>query len=139
VVPESVYLRKIGRRRLSGKDELIESTMKAMFWMKTRPFASVLCAVTVAGTGGAVAVEHLAKPAAVWAQPQATTAARSPTLSAEQFAELQALVRPLPGEYAWRDEIPWLTRIQTARAKAVAEDKPILILASANAFALGRT
>jgi hypothetical protein len=60
-------------------------------------------------------------------------------LSYAQFEKLLKVIRPLPGEYAWRDEIPWQTRLQTAREKAVAADKPILILASANAFALGRT
>ena len=74
------------------------------------------------------------------AQPQA----RDPDdttkpVSRAQFERFHQLIRPLAGEYAWRDEIPWESRFQAARAKAVAEDKPILILASANAYALGRT
>jgi hypothetical protein len=60
-------------------------------------------------------------------------------VSRAQFERLHQLIRPLTGEYAWRDEIPWESRFQAARARAVAEDKPILILASANADALGRT
>src|SRR5690242_1054317 len=60
-------------------------------------------------------------------------------ISVEQFEEALKVIRPLVGEYAWRDEIPWLGRIQAARERAVAEDKPILIMASANAYAGGRT
>jgi hypothetical protein len=60
-------------------------------------------------------------------------------ISKEEFEWLYKLIKPLPGEYAWRDEIPWLTRFQAAREKAVAEDKPIFIMASNNAFPLGRT
>jgi hypothetical protein len=63
----------------------------------------------------------------------------SKQISKEEFERLYKLIRPLPGEYAWRDDIPWQTRFQAARAKAVAEDKPIFIMASANAFPLGRT
>jgi len=57
----------------------------------------------------------------------------------DEFDRVYNVVRPYPGEYAWRDEIPWQTRIQKARELAVAQDKPIFMLASANAYALGRT
>ncbi len=46
---------------------------------------------------------------------------------AGDFAKLQAMIRPPAGEFAWRDEIPWLLSLNEARAKAVAEDKPLLI------------
>lgn len=62
-----------------------------------------------------------------------------PAPQIEVFDRVYDIVRPYPGEYAWRDEIPWQTRIQKARELAVAQDKPIFMLASANAYALGRT
>jgi len=64
---------------------------------------------------------------------------RLPELTAKEFEATHKMISPLPGEYAWRDEIPWLTRLGEAREKAAAEDKPIIILGSQNAYALGRT
>jgi hypothetical protein len=71
--------------------------------------------------------------------PDARPTEQKGPISMKQFENALKVIRPLPGEYAWRDEIPWLGRIQAARERAVAEDKPILILASQNAYACGRT
>jgi hypothetical protein len=106
-----------------------EKVTQAMHWSRVKVVSAVMGAAIVAGS---------AVPAVAQAPP-AAAGGKAPNPSADQFDRVTALVRPLPGEYAWRDEIPWEARIQTARIKAAAEDKPILILASANAFALGRT
>jgi hypothetical protein len=60
-------------------------------------------------------------------------------LSPDTFDALQALIRPQPGEFAWYDEIPWLTSIQEAREKAAAEGKPILVWCSADGQPCGAT
>jgi len=56
----------------------------------------------------------------------------------DDFARLQAAIRPLPGQSSWRD-IPWLTNITEARQRSLAEDKPILIFTAADGSPLGRT
>jgi hypothetical protein len=56
-----------------------------------------------------------------------------------QFDYLCKLAGPMPDEYAWRNELNWTTRIQEARERAVAEDKPLFVLVSANSYPLGRT
>lgn len=53
-------------------------------------------------------------------------------LTPSSFGTLHALIQPEVGEYRW-DEIHWLASIWHARAKAVAEDKPILIFGTAGA------
>jgi hypothetical protein len=58
-------------------------------------------------------------------------------ISPEQFAKLHQLIKPLPGQLAWRDEIPWLTGAQEAREKAAAEGKPLLIWIAANGQPVG--
>lgn len=61
-----------------------------------------------------------------------------PEIPAADFARLQALVKPQPGESPWR-EIPWLTSVREARERAAAEDKPIVILTAADGSSLSRT
>ena len=53
-------------------------------------------------------------------------------ISPEEFRTLHQLIKPQRGEFAWYDDIPWLTRIQAAREKAAAEGKPMLIWCSAD-------
>lgn len=55
----------------------------------------------------------------------------------EDFAKLHAMIRPPGGEFAWRDEIPWLLSLGEARRKAAAEGKPILIWNAADGSPLG--
>jgi hypothetical protein len=50
----------------------------------------------------------------------------------ENFRTLQSLIKPQKGEFAWYDEIPWMTRLQPARERASAEGKPLLIWTSAD-------
>lgn len=44
----------------------------------------------------------------------------------EQLIRLHALIKPQAKETAW-EQIPWLTSLWTARQKAAAEGKPILL------------
>jgi hypothetical protein len=60
----------------------------------------------------------------------------SAPIPAEKFDLLRRLIQPYPGEFAWRDEIPWLTAIQEAREKAAAEGKPILFWCAADGHPL---
>lgn len=53
-------------------------------------------------------------------------------ISAEEFPIFQQLIKPQEGEFAWYDEIPWMTRVQPARERAAAEGKPLLIWTSAD-------
>jgi hypothetical protein len=53
-------------------------------------------------------------------------------VSPDDFDALHQLIKPQEGEFAWYDEIPWMTRLQPAREKAAAEGKPLLIWTSAD-------
>jgi hypothetical protein len=55
-----------------------------------------------------------------------------------EFHRLFATIKPQFGESPWR-EIPWLTNVTEARRKALAEDKPIVILTAADGSPLSRT
>jgi hypothetical protein len=64
-----------------------------------------------------------------------------PAAGQVSFADLDRLlgaVKPQPGESPWR-EITWLTDVTEARARSVAEDKPILVFTAADGSPLGRT
>jgi hypothetical protein len=47
-------------------------------------------------------------------------------LKPETFDRFRSLIRPDDGDYAWR-QIRWHTDFWTARKKAAAQDKPILV------------
>jgi hypothetical protein len=49
-----------------------------------------------------------------------------PLLRAENFAKLQALIKPQPEEEKWL-QIPWSASLSAARKRAAAEGKPILL------------
>jgi hypothetical protein len=67
-------------------------------------------------------------------------AMRSPhDLSSPSFDVLHRLICPQPGEFAWYEEIPWLTSVQEAREKAAREGKPILVWCSADGQPCGAT
>lgn len=55
-----------------------------------------------------------------------------------QLDRLLATIKPQVGESPWR-EIDWLTDVTAARARAVAEDKPLVIFTAADGSPLGRT
>jgi hypothetical protein len=74
-------------------------------------FATLLCGVALSGT--------------LRAQ-QTVTASGKGDLTAKNFEQLHALIRPHDTE--WRHlKVNWLTDVVAARKKAVAEDKPIVI------------
>jgi hypothetical protein len=66
------------------------------------------------------------------------TMAAPPTVADKEFHRLHALIQPCEGESPWR-EIDWLTNVTTAREKAVAENKPLVIFTAADGSPLGRT
>lgn len=57
----------------------------------------------------------------------------------EKFKELHSMIKPYPGEHAWREEVPWQVGIREALKTAIAEDKPIMLLPSAGCITLGQT
>lgn len=128
---------------------LASGGIKAMTAAKVKIAAVWIVVVLTGSSLGAVALRKLAEPTSAAAlrggategEPQATQAKPSAASNEAKrhFEKLSALLRPLPGEYDWRDAVPWHTRIQAARRQAVKEDKPILIFSCANAFVLGRT
>jgi hypothetical protein len=66
------------------------------------------------------------------------SADRVPEIDPRDIPRLLAAIKPQPGESPWR-EIPWLTDVTEAQRKAVAEDKPIIILTAADGSPLSRT
>jgi hypothetical protein len=60
-------------------------------------------------------------------------------LPPEQFEKFHGMIKPIPGEMSWRTDIPWLTNLTEARAKAAAEGKPILVWLAADGHPLGAT
>lgn len=62
-----------------------------------------------------------------------------PDLPRERFHDLHALIRPAPGEFAWYEDIPWLTSVREAREKAARENKPLLVWCSADGQPCGAT
>lgn len=63
-------------------------------------------------------------------------AATSKYLSPDQFARVQALIKPQAGEAKWLD-IPWEIDVWQARRKAAAEGKPIFFLTGGGKSPLG--
>ncbi len=68
-----------------------------------------------------------------------TPLAGSRAVPPERFEALHALIRPQPGEFAWYEEIPWLTTVREAVEKAASEGKPILVWTSADGQPCGAT
>jgi hypothetical protein len=63
----------------------------------------------------------------------------TPALLPGRFDELHALIRPQAGEFAWYEDIPWLTSLQAALEKGAAEGKPVLVWTSADGQPCGAT
>jgi hypothetical protein len=59
-------------------------------------------------------------------------------ISPSEFPRLHALIKPQAEEAKWA-KIPWLTNLNEARRRAVAEDKPLLLWRSGGGDVLGRT
>jgi hypothetical protein len=103
-----------------------------MFITKLK-IATGLLAVLLAATGlGWIGSQALADNPPAQPKPGSASA-----LSREQFNTLHKLIKPLPGQFAWREEIPWFISIQEAREKAAAEGKPLLIWVAADGQPVG--
>jgi hypothetical protein len=59
-------------------------------------------------------------------------------LALDDLPRLLDQIKPPAEESPWR-RIPWLTSIREARARAVAEEKPIVVFTAADGSPLGRT
>ena len=68
-----------------------------------------------------------------------TSAQSGPELTPERLGSLHTLIKPQGGEFAWYEDIPWLTSVQEAREKAAKEGKPLLIWCSADGQPCGAT
>jgi hypothetical protein len=55
----------------------------------------------------------------------------------EDWSHLHRLAKPQPGESLWA-RIPWLTNLQEARKRAVAQDKPLFLWRAGGGDTLGR-
>jgi hypothetical protein len=80
----------------------------------------------------------LAAILAAAAAPLAPAAPAAGSLSYDDLDRLLTVIKPQPGESRWR-EIAWLTDVTEARARSVAEDKPVLVFTAADGSPLGRT
>ena len=65
-----------------------------------------------------------------------STAAEPKPIAANQFEELQKLIKPQSGESQFLD-IPWILSVWEAREKAAAEGKPILVWSGAGGAPIG--
>jgi RNA polymerase sigma factor (sigma-70 family) len=98
---------------------LVKGGLKAMAIAKLKLAASIVISLGMAGTGaGVAAYQVLRAPAAEGSKAE---------LTPESFTKLHALIRPQ--EHEWRHlRVQWITDVIAARRKAVAEDKPIVLL-----------
>jgi hypothetical protein len=55
----------------------------------------------------------------------------------DRLERFHRLIRPQPGESLWT-RIPWLTRLDDARARAAREDKPLFVWRAGGGAVLGR-
>ena len=62
-----------------------------------------------------------------------------PRIAPGDFDRHFVAIKPYPGEWRWREDIPWAGTIHEARARAAKEDKPILAWQSINSPPLGST
>jgi hypothetical protein len=73
-------------------------------------------------------------------QPRAPKpAVEGPTkgLSPAHFSKLHSFIQPQPGEAKWA-KVAWLTSLDEARKRSVAEDKPIFLWRAGGGDVLGR-
>jgi RNA polymerase sigma factor (sigma-70 family) len=106
---------------------LTEGVLRTMFLTKVKVLALTAAACLAAVVGGSVLLAQ-SKPTPEAPKPQAAEGPQGTKgdLTPESFAKLYALVSPHADE--WRHlKVNWLTDVVSARKKAAAEDKPILI------------
>jgi hypothetical protein len=98
----------------------LEADVKSSVWTKLRIAYAVMVAVLFSA-GAPAQVNERTEP---------------PTIPADHFVKLHALIKPQPGELRFH-EIPWLIDVWEARKKAAAEGKPILVWSGAGGSPVG--
>jgi RNA polymerase sigma factor (sigma-70 family) len=121
---------------------LTEGVVTAMTLTRLKTVALVLSAlVALTGSGWLVHQVLAQKPAEapVRTDQGAALPAAEPSaaLSPANFAQVHSFIKPQPGEARWA-AIPWLTNLDEARRRAVAEDKPIFLWRAGGGDVLGR-
>jgi hypothetical protein len=76
----------------------------------------------------------IAGVAAVWV---VTAPAHGGPIPPEQFENLHRLIKPQTDESKWA-RVAWLTNLDEARQRAVAQDKPLLLWRAGGGDVLGR-
>jgi hypothetical protein len=77
----------------------------------------------------------IAGVAAIWAV--TVSVARADPIPPAQFEYLHRLIKPQADESKWA-KVPWLTSLDEARQRAVAQDKPLLLWRAGGGDVLGR-
>jgi len=98
---------------------LVKGGLKAMTIAKLKLAASIVFSIGMASTGAGLAAYQALHVSA----PEGSKADLTP----ETFPKLHALIRPQ--DHEWRHlRVNWITDIIAARRKAVAEDKPLIVM-----------
>ena len=90
--------------------------------MKIRMAAALMVALTSGVSAQSATPDHLPPP-----------------IPAEHFDRIHKMLVPTSDELAEFWDLPWEINIHTARQKAAAQDKPILMYSGANGSVLGAT
>jgi RNA polymerase sigma factor (sigma-70 family) len=111
---------------------LVQGGLKAMMIAKLKMAAVMVLAIATPVIGAGTAYQVLKVEAR-------EDDDLPPPISAEKFSSHFETIKPYPGEWRWREEIPWVGTIHEARARAAKENKPILAWKSADSPPLGST
>jgi RNA polymerase sigma factor (sigma-70 family) len=112
---------------------LVQGGLKAMMIAKLKVAAVMVLAIATPVIGAGTAAYQVLKVEV------GEDDDLPPPITAEKFAACFETVKPYPGEWRWREEIPWVGTIHEARARAAKENKPILAWKSADSPPLGST
>jgi len=112
---------------------LVQGGLKAMMLAKLKVAAVMVLAIATPVIGAGTAAYQVLK---VEVREDEDL---PPPIAAEKFAGAFETVKPYPGEWRWREEIPWVGTIHEARVRAAKENKPILAWKSADSPPLGST
>jgi RNA polymerase sigma factor (sigma-70 family) len=109
---------------------LVQGGLKAMMIAKLKVAAMMVLAIATPVIGAGTAAYQVLR---------VEDDDLPPPIPADKFAGYFEAVKPYPGEWRWREEIPWVGTIHEARARAAKENKPILAWKSADSPVLGST
>jgi hypothetical protein len=118
---------------------LTEGALRAM-WLTKVKMGGLALALGLLLTGSGLLVHRVLadKPESPPAKADQKTAnGAAATLSPANFSQIHSSIKPQPGEARWAT-IPWLTNLDEARKRAVAEDKPIFLWRAGGGDVLGR-